>query len=78
MGGAKFLGRDKGIPYSKELMALELFWYWFIGGFFLSAFLSILIFPEPNFIFPIFFYLIGSVLLFIRYIKIERRSKLRE
>ena len=74
MGGAKFMGRDKGTPHSKELLAFELFWYWLIGGLFISPFLSILIFPEPNFVFPIFFYLIGVVLLFIRYIKVEKRS----
>ena len=78
MGGAKFMGKDVGLPLSKELMALELFWYWLIGGLFLSAFLSILIFPEPNFVFPIFFYLIGVVLLFIRYIRMEWRSKIEE
>ena len=74
MGGAKFMGRDYGTPLTKELSALEVVWYWFIGGLPLCFFVSILIFPTPNFIVPISVYSIGVVLLFVRYIKIEGRS----
>ena len=74
MGGAKFMGRDTGLPYSKERMAFECFFYWLVGGLFLSAFLSILIFPKPNFIFPIFLYVFGLMFFWIRYIKMEKKD----
>ena len=75
MGGAKFMGRDAGTPHSKELSAFELCWYWFIGGLPICFFLSIFIFPTPNFIAPISVYSVGVILLFRRYIKIENGKR---
>ena len=75
MGFANTLGRDYGTPHSKESLALECFWYWTMGGLLICFFLSILIFPTPNFVVPISVYVFGSVFLFVRYIKIENRSK---
>ena len=74
MGFAKVLGRDYGTPQSKQLMALEGFWYWLIGGLPLLFFLSILIFPEPNFVVPIVAYIIGSIGLFAGYLRTEREG----
>ena len=75
MGFAKVLGRDYGTPHSKELSALECSWYWFIGGLPLCFFLSILIFPTPNFVVPISVYIFGVIVLFGIYIKMESKSK---
>ena len=72
MGFARTLGRDYGTPRSKELLALECFFYWLVGGLILCFVLSALIFPKPNFIVPISVYIIGVVLLLIIYIKIEQ------
>ena len=74
MGMAKFLGRDPGTPRTEALGALELAWYWLIGGLPLCFFLSILIFPTPNFIAPISVYGVGILLFSWRYIKIEKRG----
>ena len=74
MGGANFMGRDYGTPHSKELSALEHFWYWLIGGLPICFFLSILIFPTPNFTAPLLVYGVGVILLFGRYIKIEKKG----
>lgn len=75
MGGAKFMGRDCGLPQSKELDALLLFFIWLIGGLFICFLLSILIFPTPNFIVPISVYVFGVIFLWIRYVKAEKRSE---
>ena len=74
MGGAKFMGRDKGIPHSKELTALEYTWYWFIGGLPICFFLLALISPTPNFIISILVYIIGLILLFWRYLIIDKKG----
>ena len=75
MGFANTLGRDYGTPQSKQLTALEFAWYWFIGGLPILFFLSMLIFPKPNFIVPISLYFLGVICLFGRYIKLEKGSK---
>ena len=74
MGGAKFMGKDPGIVHTKELLALEVFAIWLIGGLPLSFLGSIIIFPEPNLSSPIIFYIIILVLLWIRYIRKEKRG----
>ena len=74
MGGAKFMGRDRGIPYSKELRAFEYFWYWFIGGLPLCFGLYALIFSKFNLVFPVSVYGLGIIFLWTKYIKIEKRD----
>ena len=75
MGGAKYLGRDPGIPRTKGIEALEIVWYWLIGGLPILFFLSILVFPEPNFIVPILVYLFGVIFLVVNYIRIEMKDE---
>ena len=74
MGFSKVLGRDYGTPQTKQLMALELFWYWLIGGLLICFFLSILIFPTPNFIVPIVVYVVGVIFLFVNYLRAEMKG----
>lgn len=75
MGGAKFLGRDGGIPRSAELFAFECLWYWLVGGLLICFFFSIIIFSKPNYLIPILVYIIGLLYLFRRYMKIELGDK---
>ena len=74
MGMAKFLGRDPGTPRTEALGALELAWYWLVGGLPLCFFISIFLFPTPNFIAPISVYGVGISLLFLRYLRIEQKD----
>ena len=75
MGFAKFLGRDKGIPYTKELRAFEYFGWWLLTGWILTFGLSMLFIQPPNFIIPSFAYLFGIVVLFRRYSKLENGKR---
>jgi len=75
MGGANFMGRDKGLPQSKQLDALGLACIWLIGGLPIMSFISILIFPTPNYIMPISVYGFGLLFLFGRYLKLESKGE---
>ena len=75
MGGARFMGTDKGTTLTKGQNALGIFFVWLIGGLLICFFLSILIFPTPNLIVPTLAYIFGVIFLFKRYSKIEKRSK---
>lgn len=74
MGGANFLGRDRGMPYSESQTSFECFCYWTGLGLIISFVISIIAFPKPNFIIPFSVYFVGAILLFIRYLKIEKRN----
>ncbi len=75
MGGAKFLGKDVGIPHSAESFAFECFFYWLIGGLLICFFFALIIFSKPNYIIPILVYIFGLVFLFRRYLKIEQGGR---
>jgi len=75
MGGAKFMGRDYGTSYTKGDMALGVFFLWVVGGIPISFVLSLIILPQPNFMIPILFYILGMVLLWIRYLRVENKNK---
>jgi len=78
MGGAKFLGRDEGMPYTKERMALEIFSFWMLLGWIVSLVISILFIHNSNLFTPIGIYLFVGVLLFCNYLrtdKIDRKKK---
>lgn len=74
MGGAKWLGCDKGLPYSEQQSAFDFFLLWLLIGIPISLLLPMLIFPKLNFIISILIYILGIAFLFIRYLKIEDKN----
>ena len=75
MGFAKTLGRDYGTNYTKGDRALQNLSLRFMGGLIICGVLYMILFKEPNFLFPIIAYIVGIILLTWRYIKIEHRRK---
>ena len=74
MGGAKFMGRDYGTNYNPGDLALGIFFIWTIGGLMISFVLSVISLPKPNIIIPFSLYIFGLILLFIRYLRIEKKD----
>ncbi len=69
MGGANFLGRDNGMPFSERQSAFDFFLLWLLIGIPISLLLPILILPKLNLMISILIYILGLVILFIRYLK---------
>jgi len=78
MGGAKWLSKVKELPKSKEELAFEYFLYWVVSGLVITFGLAILVLRKPNFLIPIIFYFIISILLFCRYLKLDLKGGLKQ
>ena len=74
MGFAKLLGRDRGISYTKELMAFEVFLYWALTGWVFCFGLSMLFIHPPNIVIPAIIYLLGICFLLARYLILDKRK----
>jgi len=70
MGGAKFMGRDMGVPLSAQQSAFDLFMYWLLGGLIITFGFSAMIFTKLNAI-PFVVYFLGLIFFWRRYIKKE-------
>lgn len=74
MGGAKFLGRDCGIPQSKEQDAFNLFIYWLLGGGIFTFGMFMLFLPTQSLVFPPVVYILGLIYFGRRYFKLEMKN----
>ncbi len=75
MGGANFMGNDKGMPDSKGQNAFECFLLWIFAGLFISLLLKHLILPRASVLFAFPFYIVVGIILFIWYWKKEGENE---
>ena len=75
MGGANFMGQDRGMPDSKGQNAFDCFLLWIFAGLFISLLIKHLILPRASILFALLFYIVVGVILFLRYSKKELESE---